>query len=615
MNLDRRLLRQTRAVRLFLVLTIGLGVLLGILTVIQAGLISRTINLAFLDGRSLIDVRAWLFGLLIVIALRAVLTWGSEVSAFQIAARVKLELRERVFGHLMALGPAYARGERTGELTNTVIEGIESLEAYFSQYLPQLALAALVPLTVLGVVFPVDLLSAVVLLLTGPLIPLFMILIGKAADALTRKQYKSLSLLSAHFLDVMQGLTTLKMLGRSQVQAEAIAQVSDRFRETTLRVLRVAFLSAFALEMIGTISTAIVAVEVGLRLLYGTLQFEQAFFVLILAPDFYLPLRLLGTRFHAGLSGVTAARRIFEILDTPLPRHSEPRGGEESHSVVRETLRCAHARSAASGRSDSGDGAPGGGDIRFENVHVAYDDGRRSALNGVSFEMQHGRRTALVGPTGSGKSTLAHLLLRFVEPQSGSIEVNGLSLGDLPVREWRAQIAWVPQNPYLFHETAAANIRKARPDAPMGDVIRAAQQAHADEFIRALPQGYDTPIGERGARLSGGQAQRIALARAFLKDAPILILDEATSNLDSVQENLIQNAIEQLMQNRTVLIITHRLNTIARADQIVMLAKGRVIESGTHESLVREQGAYYRLVRAGRTMKDGSRSADAMGTM
>jgi ABC-type multidrug transport system fused ATPase/permease subunit len=238
------------------------------------------------------------------------------------------------------------------------------------------------------------------------------------------------------------------------------------------------------------------------------------------------------------------------------------------------------------------------GDIRFEGVCYAYDGERQPALNGVTFDLTQKKRTALIGPTGSGKSTLAYLLLRFMEPQAGAMTVDGIRLDELSARDWRSRIAWVPQNPYLFHDTVIANIRVARPDAPLDDVARAAQHAHADEFIRALPDGYETIIGERGVRLSGGQAQRIALARAFLKDAPIVILDEATSNLDAESEAQIQATLEELMQNRTVLIITHRLNTIARADRIVVLGGGCVLESGSHAELLDRQNHYHRLMTA-----------------
>jgi len=572
MKIDRRLLRLARETHVDLVLTTGLGLLTGVLLVGQARLLSRVVSRVFLHRAALADVRSLLIAFLALALLRAASTWGGRVAAQRVAARVKTDLRRQLSRHLLALGPAYTRGERSGELIHTVVEGVEALDAFFAQYLPQLALAALVPLTILIFVFPLDLLSGLVLLLTAPLIPIFMVLIGNLADALTRRQWIALSRLSAHFLDVLQGLTTLKLLDRSRDQVATIAQVADRYRQTTLGVLRVAFLSALVLEMVATISTAIVAVQIGLRLLYGHMAFEEAFFVLLLAPEFYLPLRQLGARFHAGMAGVAAAGRIFEILETPLP--SRPRTGAER---VAETPRL---------------------HVRFDDVHLAYDAGQRPALNGVSFDLPPGQKIALVGPSGAGKSSVAHLLLRFIEPGRGTITVDGAPLADWPAADWRARVAWVPQNPYLFHAPVAENIRLARPDAHPDEVVRAAQQAHADEFIRALPQGYDTPIGERGARLSGGQAQRIALARAFLKNAPLLVLDEATANLDPELEAQLEDALARLMQGRTALIIAHRLNTVFRADRIVVLDSGRVVQAGQHPVLAAQEGPYRRLVTA-----------------
>jgi len=571
MNLDPHLLRAARTARRWLALTVGLGWTAGIATALWARVLSRIISQVFLQGRTLSDVSSLLMALLFIAVVRAGAMWASEVTANRVAGQVKTDLRERFFAHVLALGPAYVRDERTGELVNTAVEGVESLDAYLSQYLPQLALTVLVPVTFLVLVFPLDALSGLVLLLTAPIIPVFMFLIGNLADALARKQWQSLSRMSAHFLDVLQGLTTLKLFGRARDQAQVIAQISDHFRETTLGVLRVAFLSALVQEMVATLSTAIVAVEIGLRLLYGRLSFEQALFILILAPEFYLPLRLLGTRFHAGVSGVTAARRIFQVLETP------------TQVMDRRPLAAGCSPSSA---------------VRFHDVHYAYDNGTRPALNGVSFQIDPGQRVALAGPSGAGKSTVAHLLLRFIEPQRGEIRVGETPLRDVPAAAWREQVAWVPQNPYLFNTSVAENIRLARPNANMDDVVRAAQEAHAHEFIQALPQGYDTLIGERGARLSGGQAQRLALARAFLKDAPLLILDEAASNLDPETEDSDRESIERLMQNRMTLIIAHRLSTVYRADQIVVLDAGRVVQVGTHDALVQRDGVYRRMVSA-----------------
>jgi len=362
-------------------------------------------------------------------------------------------------------------------------------------------------------------------------------------------------------------------LGRSREQVKTIADISDQFRRTTLGVLRVAFLSALVLELMATISTALIAVEIGLRLLYGKLVFQRALFVLILAPEFYMPLRELGAKFHAGMSGTAAAQRIFEILNTPLPRGT----GSTTPKVVTRPRRF---------------------DLHFQDVWYAYEGGKRPALRGVSFTVWEGQKVALVGPSGAGKSTIAHLLLRFMEPDKGRILVDGRPLSEWDVRTWREYVAWVPQMPYLFHGTVADNIRLARPDAPMEAVIEAARLAHADAFIQELPEGYHTLIGERGARLSGGQAQRLALARAFLKDAPLLILDEATANLDPENEALLQEAVARLLEGRTALIIAHRLNTVYDADQIVVLSHGKVVETGTHSTLLLRDGLYRRLVSA-----------------
>ena len=317
--MHRRLLALAHDSRFALTLTILSGLFIGLLAIGQAYLVSATVNDVFLEKQTLIQVAHWMQLLFIVIAARGLLTWLNEVAANAVAVRVKSSLRERLFAHILALGPAFSRGERTGELTTAAVEGIEALDAYFSQYLPQLVISTLVPITVLILVFPLDLLSGIVLLLTAPLIPFFMYMIGRGAEGVTKRQYETLSRLSAHFLDSLQGLTTLKLFGQSKAQTQNIAKVSDQFRDTTLKVLQVTFLSAFALELLATISTAIIAVEVGLRLLYGQMQFQEALFLLILAPEFYLPLRMLGLRFHAGMAGTTAARRIFQILDTPVP--------------------------------------------------------------------------------------------------------------------------------------------------------------------------------------------------------------------------------------------------------------------------------------------------------
>ena len=564
---DRRLWREARDGRFpLLLLTILLSVLGGLAIVAQAYWLSQIVARVFLDGADLTAVREPVIWLLAAIAARAALAWGREHSANHLAIDLKVDLRDRLFAHLLDLGPTFTQNQQTGELTAVLTHALDTLEAYFNQYLPQLFVAALIPLSILAVILPVDWVTGLTLALTAPLMPLFMMLIGRYAETLTQQQWGLLSRMSAHFLDVLQGLTTLKQLGQSQNQAANIAAITDRFRRTTLDVLRVAFLSALVLELLSTISVAIIAVSLGLRLLNGRFPFDTAFFILILAPEFYLPLRQLGARFHAGMDGVAAANRIFALLNEPAPQRSHAAGTPENHRDL--------------------------GPVSLEHISVNYAGRDQPALQDISFVLTPGQTTALVGATGAGKSTIAHLLLGFIAPSAGQVRLGETALDEVDTAVLRRQIAWVPQQPYLFDDTIANNIRLGRPSANLTEVAAAAQQADLDDFIQTLPDGYATRIGERGARLSGGQAQRLALARAFLQDAPLLILDEPTAHLDPITETAIQAATEALTAGRTTLIIAHHLSTIRRAHHIIVLENGRLLESGTHDELLTSNGRY-----------------------
>ena len=587
MSINKRLLHYVKTMYLYVAVVGLLGILTALCIITQATYIARIINGVFLLKQDLPQLQTALSILLGVLAIRAALVWVGDVTTNAVSCLVKSDLRNRLFTHLFKLGPLYTKGERSGEIVNTTADGIESLDAYFIQFFPQVASTMIIPTVVLIAVFRIDVLSGFVLLITWPILPFFMILIGIQANAMTKKRWQVLSLLSAHFLDVLQGLTTLKLFGRSAVQEETIRRVSERYGEVTMKVLRVAFLSSFVMEMGATLSTGIIAVEIGLRLLYNGIPFEPAFFILLLAPEFYLPLRSLGTQFHASMDSAASAERIFTILETPTQTGETERTARSNKPIA--------AAKIADMSIHNG--------LAFADVSYTYPSTdekqtNKAALQGVSFTVLPGQKVAFVGASGAGKTTIASLLLRFMEPTQGEITVDSRPIAEVTAQAWRTMVAWQPQNPYVFNTTIAENIRMGRAGAALDEVIKAAQAADVHDFIQTLPHGYETIIGERGARLSGGQVQRLSLARAFLKDAPILLLDEATSTLDGESEEQVFRAIDAVMHDRMVLVIAHRLNTIRNADQIIVVQDGRIAAHGTHSSLLQSSPVYQGLVRA-----------------
>ncbi|WP_399139179.1 thiol reductant ABC exporter subunit CydD [Streptomyces sp. NBUA17] len=538
--IDPRLLRYARATRLFLAAVVALGAAGAGLLVAQAMLVAEVVVGAFQQDMTAAGLRTPLLLLVAVACGRALVGWLTELAAYRASAAVKSELRGRLLERATALGPGGRAGLPTGSLVALATRGVDALDDYFSRYLPQLGLAVVVPVAVLARVVTEDWVSAAIIVGTLPLIPVFMVLIGWATQSRMDRQWRLLSRLSGHFLDVVAGLPTLKVFGRAKAQAESIKRITGAYRQATMRTLRIAFLSSFALELLATLSVALVAVTIGMRLVHGDMALYDGLVVLILAPEAYLPLRQVGAQYHAAAEGLAAAEEIFSVLERPVP---------------------------ASGTGP----VPADGSLSFDGVTVRYPGRTADAVTGASFTVEPGETVALVGPSGAGKSTLLGALLGFVAPSGGRVRVGGADLSSLDLAQWHARVAWVPQHPHLYAGTIDENVRLARPDADGPAVRRALRDAGALEFVDALPEGAATVLGEDGAGLSAGQRQRLALARAFLADRPVLLLDEPTAALDGATEAEVVAAVRRLAKGRTVLLVVHRPALLEVADRVVRL--------------------------------------------
>ena len=544
--LDQRLLRRARAARFLLAADVLLGVVAAGLLLVQATLIARIVTRAF-EGASLGAVSTELALLALAFAMRGLVAWGFEATGRRAASSVLSELRLALVERRLRGQPAALDGVEGGELTAAAVQGVDGLEAYFGSYLPQVVLAVIVPVAVLGWVGAIDLESALLMLLTLPLVPIFMWLIGRYTEERTREHWLALRLLSTHFLDVVRGLATLRAFNRSRAQATTIDRVGERYRRAAMGTLRLSFLSGSVLELAATLGVALVAVTVGVRLVGGGLGLEAGLTILLLAPELYAPLRQLAAQFHASADGLAVAERMLELLDAP------PAVGGGGRLVPP---------------------SPAEWPVRFERISFSYPSRAQRVLDRLDLELQPGETVALVGASGTGKSTVASLLLRFAEPDAGRITVGGLDLAECRTDLWRSMVAWVPQRPTMFRGTVAENIGLGVRGASQQRIRDAAMLAGADRFVRALPFGYETAIGDGGRPLSAGERRRIALARAFLRDAPLVILDEPTADLDRTSADVVAEAVERLRVERTVLVIAHRPELVQRADRVVSLDVG-----------------------------------------
>ena len=546
--LDPRLLRRARAARVLLVVDSVLGVVLALLVLAQAVLLARVAARSF-GGASLDDVTTPVVLLVVVVVARSFAAWGFEVAGRRAAGDVISQLRLDVVETRLREHPSALDGARSAEVATAAVSGVDALETTFARYLPQLVQAVIVPVAVVALVVSIDPLAAGVMLVTLPLVPVFMWLVGRHTQRRARERWQALALLSNHFLDVVRGLPTLRAFNRSRAQATRVAEVSDEYRRTTMGTLRIAFLSGSILELAATLGIALVAVVVGVRLAEGGIGFEAALTVLVLAPELYLPLRNLASQFHANADGAAVAERLLELAE---PKPARVRGTAPSDPAL----------------------VP----IQFEGVSFAYPGRDLDVLRGLDLEIRPGETTSIVGPSGVGKSTLVSLLLRLADPSSGRIVVGDDDLAQLDATRWRALTALVPQQPTLFRGTVAENIRLGARAADDDRVRRAAELAGAHDFVARLPLSYGTVVGDGGRQLSAGQRRRIALARAFLRDAPLVLLDEPTADLDAANAGLIAESIERLRRGRTVVIVAHALELAAAADRVVRLERGRALE-------------------------------------
>lgn len=562
---DKKLLREARRQRLLFAGSVlaSLGASAAILW--QTWSVAVIVDGIFMGSASRAALAASFLTALVALALRITLDCAEEMCSLQLATRIKMDLRARLVEKLAQLSPAQLETLQAGKLLNLLYDGIDTLENYFSGYLPQLFKAVFIPVLFLIVIFPRDPLSAVVMLVTLPLIPVFMILIGKWTQRESVRQWVLLTRFAAFLQDVLAGLVTLKSLGRSRQQGEKIGEISEAYRKATFSVQKWAFISSLALELVATISIAMVAVGLGLRLCNGTLTFLIGFYILLLAPEYYQPMRTLGQYFHSGINAQEAAKSIYAFLEIepwPMP------GGDHAEEKVTS--------------------------IRFEHVSYRYPDAAEDAVHDVSLALSAGQSLAFVGDSGSGKTTLMMLAMGFLTPTAGTIFVN-----EAPLEKWRrdayhARLAAVLQTPYIFQGTVRENIAFAS-DLSVEAAARAAKiadQVGLTALLRTLPTGLDTRIGQGGQQLSGGQTALLLVARALYRESDVLFLDEMTDNLDVESERALVDALAPLTRGRATWIIAHRLQTLRQVDRIVVMRHGRITASGSYEEIVDDAGHF-----------------------
>ena len=529
-------MKYATSTRSFLIASVFVQAVQALLIVAQAVLIATVIVRVFTQGADLSQVMPYVWWLAAVIGARALTAYLAEWLAQRTAASAISELRMAAWRHIMRLGPAWLSRQRTAELVQLLVRGAGGLEAYYARYLPQLVLAVVVPLIVGVAILTEDVLAAVIIALTVPLIPVFMVLVGWVTQAKVDRQWRWLSILGNHFLDVVEGLPTLKAFNRAKHQVGQIRKVGEEYRTATMGVLRITFLSSFVLELLSTLSVALIAVSIGVRLVHGDMTLMSGLTVLILAPEVYLPLRMVGQHFHAAAEGAQAADRLFAIMDEPPPHN----GSEDLVSA----------------------------DVPISLQDITLDYGDQPVVSGLSAQIPARQLTVINGPSGAGKTTVLNALLGFLPPSSGRIAIGDQDLADIDVRQWWSNVAWVPQSPQMLPDSIRQNLTLGE-DRDVEEVL---EQTHLAQWVASLPDGLDTRIGEGGRPVSVGQARRIALARALLRGAHVLMLDEPTAGVDPESEQSIVQVLRDV--DATVIVVGHRSAIDDIADQTISVGVG-----------------------------------------
>lgn len=570
----------TKPAKAWVLLTVLLGLSAGLLLVAQMYCLSQVVYLTYIKQQRFNVTGGYFIALLVLILIRAGLLVVKERVSFQTSKLIRTKLRAEILSHLNKIGPINAGRLPTGQLVSTVLEQVEGLHDFLVYYLPQMSLAVFLPVAILCVVFPINMASGFILLICAPLIPFFMALVGMGAASLQQKHFQSLARMSTQFLDALQGLTTLKLFGASQRQTQRIFRSSEAYRERIMSVLRIAFLSSAVLEVFSAAAIALLAIYLGMGFIntgthsqwwsFHHLTLQGALLILLLAPEFFLPLRELGTHYHAKAKAVGAAVEINKVLALSTEQ-VEP--AQQSEAFKAEAI-----------------------GVEFEKVNFCYEGRELAALDELELTIHAKEKVAIIGPSGSGKTSLVNSLLKFIQPDSGKLCVNGIDLTTLPESAWYPHVAWMGQSPTIFQGTMKANLLLANPSADEALLSEAISFAQLGNFVKALPQGLDTLLGEQGMGLSGGQKQRLALARVYLKQAPLLLLDEPTASLDRENEQAVIESLMSFWQEKTVLLLTHRLDYLEKMDRVIVLDKGHCQQQGRVDELLKDkQGLFYQL--------------------